>query len=142
MATEVLDYQVEAHTLGGGVAEARAQQSRIQFDSSSGRSETLPGPAELLCTAFAACVLKNVERFAEMMPFRYTAASIDVEAEREAPPPRFSRLHYVLTLETDEPERRVDLFHRNIAKYGTVFNTLAAACEVTGEIVVQPPATE
>ncbi len=140
MATEVLTYRVTARLLGNGVAEAQARQSRIEFDSSSGRSETLPGPAELLVTAFAACVLKNVERFSEMMPFDYSGASIRVEAEREAPPPRIARIHYVLTLETDEPERRVDLLHRNISKFGTIYNTLASACEVTGEIVARPPA--
>jgi uncharacterized OsmC-like protein len=137
MAVGVPGYHVEARILGNGVAEAKAQQSRIKFDSSPDRSEILPGPAELLCTAFAACVLKNVERFADMMPFQYTAAHIAVDAEREASPPRFARIHYVLSIETDESERRVDLFHRNISKYGTVYNTLASACEVTGDIVVQ-----
>ncbi len=138
MSSEVLVYHVEAQILGNGVAEVTAQQSRIEFDSSSGRSESLPGPAELLCSAFAACVLKNVERFAELMPFRYSAATIQVEAEREAPPPRFARIHYVLTVTTDETERRVDLLHRNISKHGTVYNTLAASCDVTGEIVARP----
>lgn len=138
MATEVLRYNVEAHTLGNGISEVQAQESRIQFDSSPGRSETLPGPAELLVSAFAACVLKNVERFAEMMPFDFDEASIRVEAEREGPPPRMARIHYVLTLTTDEPERRVDLLHRNISKYGTIYNTLAAASDVTGEIVIRP----
>jgi hypothetical protein len=33
---------------------------------------------------------------------------------------------------------RVDLLHRNIAKYGTIYNTIAATCDVAGEVVVEP----
>ncbi len=98
----------------------------------------MPGPPKLLVSAFAACVLKNVERFAEMMPFAFAEAAIRVEAEREGSPPSMARIHFVLTLRTDEPERRVDLLHRNISKYGTIYNTLALACEVTGEIRTLP----
>jgi hypothetical protein len=40
---------------------------------------------------------------------------------------------------TDEPERRVELAHRNLRNYGTVYNTLAAVCDVHGEMVAVPP---
>ena len=33
-----------------------------------------------------------------------------------------------------EPAARVDLLHENIRKFGTITNTLGAACELTGEI--------
>jgi hypothetical protein len=33
---------------------------------------------------------------------------------------------------------RVDLLHRNIRKYGTITNTLASACVLTGEILARP----
>lgn len=138
MTGDILEYQVSARTLGNGTSEVNARGYRFQFDSSPGRSDTLPGPAELLISAFAACVLKNVERFAEMMPFQFTDATIEVKAEREGPPPRISRIHYVLTITTNEPDRRVELLHRNIAKYGTIYNTLAATSAVSGEIVVRP----
>jgi hypothetical protein len=44
------------------------------------------------------------------------------------------RLHYRLRVVTDEPAARVELLHKNIRKFGTITNTLAAACELTGEI--------
>jgi uncharacterized OsmC-like protein len=81
---------------------------------------------------------EDVERFSGMMPFTFSNATIQVEAEREGPPPRIARIRYVLTIHTDEPERRVDLLHRNIARYGTIYNTLAATSDVTGEIVAKP----
>jgi uncharacterized OsmC-like protein len=92
-----------------------------------------------LVTAFAACVLKNVERMSRLQPFRYETAEIEVTAVREEQPPRIARIHYRLTITTSEPQRRVDLLHYNIARQGTIYNTLASACEVTGEIIAIPP---
>jgi uncharacterized OsmC-like protein len=139
MGKPTLRYTVEAATRGGGLSSARTRQATIEVDTSAGQSATHMGPADLLATAFAACVLKNVERFSGILPFRYDGASISVTAEREDRPPRISQIQYVLRIRTDEPAQRVDLLRRNIEKFGTIFNTLAAACRVTGEIVAEPP---
>jgi len=140
MSAPPLTYEVQAHIVRPGVSEVHAKQATIAFDSSPGMGDELPGPAELLCSAFAACVLKNVERFSEMLPFEQQGASITVTAERQQDPPRFTSIHYELRLATDEQPGRVSLLHRNLAKYGTVYNTLASSCEVTGDVVAVPPA--
>lgn len=137
VSSGTMRYEVEAHVVGPGVSRARIKASAIDFDTAAGETASLPGPADLLVTAFAACVLKNVARFAERLPFRYRGAAIHVTAEREDRPPRIARLHYVLRVNTDEPPHRVDLLHRNVAKFGTIFNTLAAACAVSGETVAE-----
>ena len=134
-----LTYEVQARILRPGVSEIEAKQERIAFDSSPQMGEELPGPAELLCAAFAACLLKNVERFSEMLPFEQSGASVEVSAERQQDPPRFISIRYELRVVTDEPEQRVDLLQRNLAKYGTVFNTLAEVCEVSGTVVAERP---
>jgi uncharacterized OsmC-like protein len=131
-------YEVEARIVGPGVSEAACRASRIAFDSSPGQSPDLPGPAELLASAFAACLLKNVERFSEMLPFRHAGASVRVTTEREAHPPRFARIRYELRVVTDEEPRRVELLYTNLRKYGTVYNTLAATCDVSGELIAAP----
>jgi uncharacterized OsmC-like protein len=131
-------YQVEAHSTRGGTAVATARRRTIDFDASTEQSDTLPGPADLLIAAFAACVRKNVERFAQILPFAYQRASIHVEADRQDAPPRTIAVRYRLRVVTDEPPQRVELLHRNIRRYGTIFNTLAAVCDVTGEIAAEP----
>ena len=131
-------YQVEAHTRGNGIAEAVTKGSRIRFDASAEQGADLPGPADLLTTAFAACILKNVERFSRILPFHYHAARIHVTSERQDAPPRMTRIRYALTVVTDEDPRKVELLHRNIKLHGTIYNTLAAACDVDGEITVRP----
>lgn len=142
MSQQRLTYGVRARTVAPGVSLAaiEGKTATIDLDTSAGQSEALAGPADLLVTAFAACVLKNVERMSGMLPFTYEAAQIVVTAERETSPPRISRIHYVLTVTTNESPRRLELLHRNIAQQGTIYNTLAATAEVTGEIVSSPPA--
>lgn len=134
-----LIYEATGRVRRGGEAMFEAHGLSTAFDGTSGRREELPGPADLLCAALCACILKNVERFSEILPFRYESAQIDVTAEREAPPPRIVRVHYRLRVVTDEPPARVALLHRNIRKFGTITNTVAAACELTGAIEAIAP---
>ncbi|MFN0245349.1 MAG: OsmC family protein [Kofleriaceae bacterium] len=132
-------YTVTGETSPGGEAALSARTSRIVFDGSAQSGDILPGPADLLCAALSECILKNVERFSKLLPFHYIAASIRVEAEREEPPPRIVRMRYVLRVVTDESPHRVELLHTNILKFGTITNTLKAACDIHGEIVAEPP---
>ena len=48
-------------------------------------------------------------------------------------------VRYRLEGVTDEPSERGDLLHTNLRRHGTVYNTLAATCDVDGEIVAVPP---
>lgn len=132
-------YRVEAAVVRPGVSEGRALRSVIEFDTSAEAGGGLAGPADLLTMAFAACVLKNVERFARILPFRYQAASISVTSERQDVPPKMTRINYSLRLVTAESEHRLELLHRNIRQHGTIYNTLAAVCEVSGEIIATKP---
>jgi uncharacterized OsmC-like protein len=137
-ATATRTYWVDAHSTLGGAATATTKQATIDFDATAGQTDTLPGPADLFTAAFAACVLKNVERFSQILPSRYERASIEVTTERQDAPPRMIAVRYVLRVVTDEPPPRVELLHTNIRRHGTVFNTLAAVCDVTGDIVAEP----
>ena len=42
---------------------------------------------------------------------------------------------YELTIYSDAETRKVDLLYRNIKKFGTIYNTVAASCEVSGKMV-------
>lgn len=136
-------YKVRARTVGHGRAEADVARETIAFDSSwAAPPSGLPGPAELLASAFAACLLKNLERAGHLLHFRYESAEVDVVARRQDSPPKFVEISYELRMDTDENQRRVDLVHLNLRKFGTVFNTLAAACDVHGRVRVISPALE
>ena len=53
---------------------------------------------------------------------------------RQDAPPFMSSITYELIVETDEDDRRLDLLHLNVRKYGTIFNTVAAATKLDGVI--------
>lgn len=129
-------YAVTATSAPGGTGHVDIFGRDLRFDSGAERDLVYPGPAELQCASLAACVLKNVERFSGLLPFRYEAARVHVQAERQDAPPRFTRFTYRLELVTDEPAHRVELLHKNVRKFGTVSSTLALAAEVSGEVVV------
>jgi uncharacterized OsmC-like protein len=136
---------VKGENLPGGRASITARGGDIRIDGAAGASgpgeAKLPGPADLLAAALAACILKNVERFSKILRFDYRRATIDVAVEREEPPPRIVRARYRLQVETDESDARLELLHRNIRKFGTITNTIAAAADLQGEIVaVRTPA--
>lgn len=142
MTAMPLTYAVSASADASGArlraaGDELALETRWQSDAPS----THPGPAELLAGAFAACLLKNVARSSAMLPFAYESVRVEVTMHRQDAPPRFTALEYTLHLVTPEPAHRVELLHRNLQKFGTVYNTLAAVCEVSGTVTSSPPAT-
>lgn len=128
-------YRVTAVTNGDGTSTITTNRRQIDFDSSPSQGDELPGPADLLTAALAACVLKNVERFGQTLKLDWRAARIEVEAQRQDTPPKITAIRYRLEIETDASDHLVDLLHRNITNHGTITNTLSAVCDVTGEIV-------
>lgn len=127
-------YEASGSVTRGGEGVLDAHGLHTAFDATAGRVENLPGPADILSAALCACILKNGERFSQMLSFQYESASVEVVAEREEPPPRIVRMRYQLRVVTSEPAPRVELLHRNIRKFGTVANTLGAASDLSGTI--------
>jgi uncharacterized OsmC-like protein len=133
----VLTYTVDAGRADPGLSIAWTRGAEIRVDTGVDLADDLFSPADLLGAAFAACMLKSVERFSHILPFRYEGATVQVSLEREDRPPRISKIRYELRLVTDEPEQRVRLLERNLVQFGTIYNTLSHACDVSGEVVVE-----
>lgn len=98
--------------------------------------DDLPNPAELLLGAFAACCLKNVQRFSELLDFTYTNASIEVVGERQEKPTQIVAIRYVIHINCADNRLNPRLLHKNIQKFGTIYNTLKTIGEVSGELIV------
>jgi uncharacterized OsmC-like protein len=126
---------VLARTTTPGSAEIAFGSEVVRFDRSwASEPSGLPGPAELLGASFAACLMKNLERAGQLLGFHYDDADVEVVARRQDDPPQFVEITYRMRIGTDEPQRRIDLIHRNLQRFGTVYNTLAAVCEVHGTV--------
>lgn len=128
----MLEYTVSAATTGPARAVARCKAAELVLDTDpAGRADAF-NPAELLLTAVAACMLKGIERVAPMLHFAWRGARVRVHGVRQDAPPRLVRIDYELVVDTDEGDARLELLHRNVRKYGTISNTVAAAVELTG----------
>lgn len=142
MTSAPLSYSVSARAdADGGMLLAAGDDLALETRWQPDAPSTHPGPAELLAGAFAACLLKNVARSSAMLPFAYDSVRVEVTMHRQDAPPRFTAIEYALHLVTPEPAHRVELLHRNLQKFGTVYNTLAAVCEVSGTVTASPPTT-
>ena len=131
----MLEYEIEATVQNGGLAKAIANHSGIAFDATSGRDEILPNPAELLLTSLAACMLKNLQRYSEILHIPYRNAKISIHGIRNDNPPYMSEINYRLEVDTDADERKIENWHKNIIKFGTITNTLERACKLEGKMV-------
>lgn len=130
------EYRVSVAAPAGGAAIAKVGSTSVELDTTWGQPASgSPGPAELLAGAFAACLLKNLARTHDLRGFQYDDAQVEVLAKRQDSPPRFVQITYTLTVRTNETQQRIDLVHKNLRKYGTVYNTLAAVCDVDGQMV-------
>jgi hypothetical protein len=70
-----------------------------------------------------------------MLKFSFRGIEIHVHGVRQDVPPRLERIDYEIVVDTDEPDRRLDLLHDNVKKYGTVFNTAAPGTDLQGVLV-------
>ena len=101
--------------------------------SLAGRPDAL-NPAELLLAALGACMIKGVERVAPMIRFDFRGVEVRLHAVRQDSPPKLVSIDYELIVDSDEPDRRLELLHTNVRKYGTVSNTLDAAVTLKGVV--------
>ena len=130
----MLEYEIKAVSETGGKATATANKLEIKFDATSGRDKTLPNPAELLLISLAACILKNVQRYAEILHYPYRKAAVTVHGIRNDNPPYMSEITYRIEVDSDLEDKKLNILHKNILKFGTITNTLARACKVNGTI--------
>ena len=132
----MLSYQIQGYSKEGGLTFSKAgEKIAVPFDASADSGNLLPNPAELFLSSFAACILKNVERYSQKLKIPYTKAEITVNGIRSDVPPAMVRVEYELRIFSDAEPRKIDLLYRNVKKFGTIYNTVSAACEVSGKMV-------
>jgi len=131
----MLEYEIKANLINGGLAIAKANRSEIAFEATADRDPVLPNAAELLLTSLAACMLKNVQRYSEILNLPYRKAQIIVSGKRSDNPPRMMEISYRLEVDTVVDNRKIANWHKNILKFGTVTNTLMRSGNLKGTMV-------
>lgn len=126
-------YAVTATRLNGHGTRTVCKDAVLVADTDPAGREDAFNPAELLLAAVTACMIKGgMERVTPILGFSLRGASVTLYAERQDVPPRIVRTGYEIVIDTDEPDRRLELLHDNIRKYGTISNTIAASVPLEG----------
>ncbi len=133
-----MDYQITASSIANDDATIHIKESNIDFGTTPKTADSLPNPAELFLGSFAACMLKNVERFSAMMRFSYSKTMLGVKATRLENPPRMDNIEYSLTIYSDDDKLNTALLKKNIEKFGTIYNTVKLSCSISGTIKTVP----
>ena len=84
-------------------------------------------------------MIKGIERVAPMLHFQFRGVEVRLHGVRQDSQPFMSSITYDLIVDTDEDDRRLELLHQNVRKYGTISNTVAAATKLEGRIVRAGP---
>ena len=111
-----------------------AKETELVIDTSmAGRTDAL-NPVELLLAALAACILKGIERVAPTLNFAFSKAEVSLISHRPEQEARISDVSYLIRIATHETDGRLELLHKNLEKFGTIYNTLKQGTELSGRI--------
>ena len=127
-----MEFDVVAYRLDSHASEARCKQAAIALDTDVAGNAQAFNPVELLLAALSACMIKGIERVTPILKFKWRGVEVKVHAVRRDVPPSLQSIDYEIVVDTDEPDRRLDLLHDNVRKYGTVFNTIAPGTRLSG----------
>lgn len=114
--------------------ETKGKAAKIKLDTNLDGTADAFNPAELLLAALSACMIKGIERVAPILKFSYRGVEVIVHGVRQDVPPKLESIEYQIIVDTDEDDHRLELLHKNIKQYGTVFNTVIHGTSLNGTI--------
>lgn len=130
----MLEYHVFARRIDSHGSEVTTKAASITLDTDmAGRVDAF-NPAEMLLASLAACILKGTERVVPMLEFDLRGIEVSLRGVRQDSPPKMISIGYEIVVDTDETDARLALLHKNLQKYGTIYNTLAGAVDLSGTI--------
>ena len=130
----MLEYHIAAHRIDEHSSLALAKEAEVVLDTDMAGRKDAFNPVELLLAALAACMIKGIERVTPMLDFSLRGVELSLHAVRQDAPPKIISIEYEIVVDTDEDDHRLDLLHKNVRKYGTISNTIAAATALDGTI--------
>ena len=69
-----------------------------------------------------------------MINFQLRGVDVRLHGVRQDAPPLIVSVDYEIIVDTDEDDRRLELLHTNVWKYGTISNTVAKVTKLEGTI--------
>jgi uncharacterized OsmC-like protein len=131
-STPKMQFEVTSVRLNAHASESHCKQAVITLDTDLAGNPHAFNPAELLLAALSACMIKSIERVTPILKFELRGVEARVHGVREDVPPRMESITCEIVVDSDEPDRRLELLHENVRQFGTVFNTVAPGTILSG----------
>lgn len=137
----MLEYRVHARRIDRHGSLAETKKASLTLDTDVNGRQDAFNPAELFLAAIAACMIKGIERVTPILKFDLRGVEITLHGVRQDSPPKMVSIDYEIVVDTDEIDRRLELLHTNVRKFGTISNTVAAATKLEGRIRRKAPSS-
>jgi uncharacterized OsmC-like protein len=131
-APQKMTFNVTTRRTDAHGSRSHCKEAEILLDTDmAGRVDAF-NPAELLLASLSACMIKGIERVTPILKFELSGVEVRLQGVRQDVPPKMESIEYEIIVDTDETDRRLELLHDNVRKYGTVFNTVAPGTDLKG----------
>lgn len=133
--TNMMTFELSARRIDANGSNVSSKETTFVIDTSmTGRPDAL-NPVELLLAALSACFIKGIERVAGTLGIEYDSVDVALTAHRPLDEARIDDIAYVVTIGTSAGQDKLDLLHKNLIKFGTIFNTVKSGTKLSGEVV-------
>ena len=135
--TEMMTFTVSASRIDASGSQVRAQDTELIIDTAmAGRPDAL-NPIELLLASLSACFIKGIERVAATLEIEYESVDVSLTAHRPMEEARIEDITYVITVGTQADQNKLDLLHKNLMKFGTIYNTVKNGTNLSGKVIAK-----
>lgn len=129
-----MTFDVRSEWISHQESVSYCKNAKITLDTNLAGNPDAFNPAELLLAAVSACMIKGIERVAPILKFNFRGVEVKLHGVRQDVPPKMESIDYEIIVDTDEEDHRLELLHKNVQQYGTVFNTVINGTSLNGRI--------
>ncbi len=130
----ILKYEFNAKRIdaSGSIAISNCAQMRLQGNHVDQADDDAFNPVEFLIATVAARMVKGIERVGAALQFQLEGVQVRIHGKRRNNTPKMVDISYELIVDTQEPEYRLAVLHKDIRNY--IAATIAAAVTLIGTI--------
>jgi len=132
MATQ--EYYVDLkRNENGTTTTASVRSFSLELGAKSGDPSAGFNPAEALLAAAGGCITSSMGLVASNSGVQIDGMKVAVTGVRQDSPPKIISIHYELTIDSPDTDRRIDSIFKVARKNSTVLSTLQETMELKGE---------
>lgn len=135
--TGMLTFEVTADRVDASGSLVHSKHAELVIDTGMSERPDALNPVELLLAALSACMIKGIERTAGTLGIEYHSVNVALTAHRPVDEARIEDISYSIRIGTQADQAKLDLLHKNLMKFGTIYNTVKSGTKLSGSIVAE-----